>query len=124
MTCPSERLQQYPVLSSILQIALDSVGSSRRDVSQTRMRKDGFLRLASLLKRETVTDERCLHSSLKVFGFSRDRLLSGLHAFDDGQAQGCFEQADCPADSYCDDGVCLLRGEGTRHDHREHPRNR
>ena len=35
-------------------------------------------------------------------------------AFEDTQAQGCFEQADCPLDSYCDDGVCLLRGEGKR----------
>ena len=35
-------------------------------------------------------------------------------AFEDTQAQGCFEQADCPLDSYCDDGVCLLRGEGNR----------
>ncbi|MEC8050662.1 MAG: hypothetical protein VX210_07690, partial [Myxococcota bacterium] len=49
-----------------------------------------------------------------LLGFLVIAFLAGCTAFDDGQAQGCFEQADCPADSYCDDGVCLLRGEGTR----------
>ena len=49
-----------------------------------------------------------------LLGFLTLAFVAGCAAFDDGQAQGCFEQADCPVDSYCDDGVCLLRGEGTR----------
>ena len=49
-----------------------------------------------------------------LLAFLSIAFLAGCTAFDDGQAQGCFEQADCPVDSYCDDGVCLLRGEGTR----------
>ena len=53
-------------------------------------------------------------ASGKQLGFLTLAFLTSCAAFDDGQAQGCFEQADCPVDSYCDDGVCLLRGEGTR----------
>lgn len=57
---------------------------------------------------------RNLLTLLGAVVISLSALSSGCAAFEDSLAQGCFEQADCPLDSYCDDGVCLLRGEGKR----------
>ena len=41
-------------------------------------------------------------------------ILQGCSAFADWQVQGCFEQADCAVDRYCDEGVCVERGDGRR----------
>jgi len=57
----------------------------------------------------------CRHQTLSLLLLACSMtLVSGCAAFEDSQAQGCFEQADCPLDSYCDDGLCLLRGVGKR----------